>query len=511
MPDTGIWIPSRAIDDSAFRQIGNLPNREAKFATEYRLDSSKVDVKLARALYNNTEPRYKLGAGFSRPAINVPVGFMGVPFFRETNRTENSKAQEILDRLQRSWMGSVIKAHTAVLRDGEALLRLRPGNRSPAYASLFAGQSASEKDLELVYEPVEAYEILYMDEDRGSIEGIKVKHVFTTEEPGGQTVERHLYEIVTADKVRLEYENKWKPDRTFPNTLGFVPAIHIQNETERHKLKGRSELEPLEPYMRFYNDVMLHAGSASALHSTAKLSLRVQDVEDFLTNNFSDTEIAEGKLKFKDKDVLFFESGAPELGVTGSTAYTEGAEIIQAKAPLGDTNTLLEYIFLNIVDVSEVPEWAFGGAIASSKASVTEQSAPLIHKVSRKRFLFEPTWAMAGRMGLHMLGQENVDVNVEWDTLSTKDTKAENEAIKFLAEALVVLNDAEIMSKQSIVETLKPYLAKLQSYSFDDSSDERTRIEAEVAEKIEKLNRDFDEEEEALEDEDRQAGLRAIG
>jgi hypothetical protein len=119
----------------------------------------------------------------------------------------------------------------------------------------------------------------------GAIEGIRVKHLFYVEE-GGTTVEKYLWETVTATEVKLEYENGFRPTRTFGNPLGFVPAVHIKNEANRHELHGRSELEPLEPYLKFYNDVMLHAGSASQLHSTAKLTLRVQDVTRFLQNNF---------------------------------------------------------------------------------------------------------------------------------------------------------------------------------------------------------------------------------
>lgn len=508
----GIWLRSRAAISSAFRLAGNLPNRSQPFAADYHLDSSTVDVRLARSLYNNTEPRYKLGAGFSRAAINVPVGFMGVPILRvqrsSNTSTATDSAQDEIDRMLPQWAGQIRAVHKAVLLDGEALVRIRPANRSPAYSGLF---SSKDKDIEIGYEPSESFEVLHMDEDIGAIEGVRVKHLFYVQE-GGQTVERALWETVTADQITLEYESNWKPKRTFPNPLGWVPAVYISNESARHELRGRSELEALEPYMKFYHDVMLHAGAASKLHSTAKLILRVQDVNKFLENNFTEAEVTNGVLTFKDKDVLFFETGAPEIGITGSTAYAEGADIIQARAPLGDTNTLLEYIFLNIVDASEVPEWAFGGAIASSKASVSEQSAPLVHKIHRKRSLFENSWIMAARMALTMLGQTGVQLSAEWDDLATKDTKAESEALKARVEALVALNDAETISKQSIVEELRPYLPKVLPYSFDNSRDEKTRLEDEIEERDAKFADSMSEQEgDGLDQEDRAAGLRAIG
>ena len=503
----GPWSRSKAAVQSAFRQQGRLPNRIVPFAADYTLDSSTVDVKLARALYDNNEARYKLGAGFARAAINVPTGFMGIPILKVDQEGE-SDAQDWLDRMLPQWSGSILAIHKASFIDGEALVRIRPANRSPAYSALFTPE---DKDLELSYEPSESFEVLHADEDMGAIEGIRVKHLFYVEE-GGTTVEKYLWETVTANSVKLEYENGFRPTREFGNPLGFVPAVHIKNESHRHQLRGRSELEPLEPYLKFYNDVMLHAGSASQLHSTAKLTLRVQDVERFLKNNFTDSEITEGRLRFRDKDVLFFETGSPEMGVSGASAYQEGAEVIQAQAPLGDTNTLLEYIFLNIVDVSEVPEWAFGGAIASSKASVTEQSAPLVHKVNRKRSLVENDHALIGRMALKMLGIQ-ARVTASWDDLAQKDTKAEAEALKALADAVIGLNDAGIMSKKAAVDHLRPYVKALLVYEVGDKPTEKARIEAEVEAVAQSLvNQEPPQESDDDEEEDdRQAGLRAIG
>ena len=317
--------------------------------------------------------------------------------------------------------------------------------------------------------------------------------------------------MVTAEQIILEYENNFRPRRVLPNPLGFVPAVHLENEPERHQLRGSSDLEPLEPYMKFYNDVMLHAGSASELHSTAKLLIRVQDLERFLNNNFGEAEINEGRLRFKNKDVMFFESGQPAINVSGSSIYTEGAEIIQAEAPLGDTTTLLEYIFLNIVDVSEVPEWAFGGAIASSKASVSEQSAPLVHKVSRKRTMSEGAWKLAGRMMLKQVTGEIQRVDSEWDTLAMRDLKTEAEAFRNFSESLLALNDGELVSKITINEVLRKLLPEILPFDVDDEVIERDRISAEVAEKMEKAQQLLAQRQEQLEDDDRENGLRAVG
>lgn len=486
---------------------GNLPTLSLDFTSTYHLDQSQVNYILARDLYYNTNVEYKLGAGFARPAINVPAGYMGIPYLKLEDPTSDS--QKKLSTAVKTWSGDIVRAHKMTLRDGEVVIRLRPKNRAPAYQKLYG---PDDKELELALVPTEGFEIISKDEDLDAIEAIKFKHLYLKHDPfTDQLREVVLWETVYADQIILKYEDEEMPDRTLPNPLGFVPAVHFQNEPEIHQLHAASELEPVEPYLKFYNDVMLHAGTASALHSTAKLTIRTRDVERFLTNNFSDSEIADGRLRFRNKDVLFFESGDPAINVSGSAMYSEGAEIIQAEAPLGDTNTLLEYIFLNIVDVTEVPEWAFGGAVASSKASVTEQSAPLIHKVGRKRGMVENLWALVGRMYLKAALNESAQVSTTWDTLAMRDLKTEGEAFRNFAESTIALNDAGMISKITVNEILREIIPEILPYDVDSEGKEADRISAEVAEKTAAAEEQMRTMQEQLEDEDRETGLRVVG
>lgn len=488
------------------RSPGDLPSLDATFSSPYRLDSSEVDVSLARKLYYNRDSRYKLGAGFARPAVDVPVGFMGVPILTAID-AEVGEAQEWLDRSMEAWGGQVSKAHKMCLRDGEVLVRLVPKNRSDAYNKLFG---PDDKDLDLVLIPAEAFEVITAPEDIDSVEAIKVKHVFLRPDSGNSMREVTLYEIISADSIVLEYENGEEPRREMKNPMGFIPAVVLENESESGQLHASSELEPLEPYLKFYNDVMLHAGSSSQLHSTAKLIIRARSIDRFLNANFTETEVNEKRLRFKNKDVLFFESGDPAISATGSNIYGEGADIIQARAPLGDTTTLLEFIFLNIVDASEVPEWAFGGAIASSKASVGEQSSPLVHKVIRKRKMVEGAWSLIGRMMLKSVLNVNTRVEVTWDTLGMRDLKTEGEAFRNFAEAFIALNDAQTVSKHTMNSALSKIVKDILPYDDDDSSIERDRIEAEVAEKMKQAQELMDAQKEQTEDEDRETGFGAV-
>ena len=491
------------------RSPGGLPTPELTFDSRYRIDSSVVDVDLARNLYFNRDERYKLGAGFARPAINVPVGFMGLPMLTAPDDL-GGEAQEWLDRAILQWTGQIAKAHQMALRDGEVLVRLHPANRSPAYEALFEEQ---DKDTTLTLVPSEAFEILAKDEDIEAIEAVTIKHVFMVEDQGS-IVEKELYETITAEEIVLKYRDDFKEERKFKNEMGFVPAVLFENESEIAQLHASSELEAMEPYMKFYHDVMVHAGSSSELHSTAKLVIRARDLDRFLSANFTDIEITEKRLRFRNKDVLFFESGDPSITSVGSNIYQEGAEIIQAEAPLGDTTTLLEFIFLNIVDVSEIPEWAFGGAIGSSKASVSEQSAPLVHKVKRKRAMVESGWALLGRMMLKTVANMQTRVEVRWSDLAMRDLKSEAEAFRNFTEALLALNDGQSVSKTTMNKILMKILPEILPYDLSDDPTESDMVGREVEAKMEQAV-EFaaamgTDEEGNEEGNDRQTGINAV-
>jgi len=86
--------------------------------TKYTLDSSRVDYGLARSLYDNTEDRYKLGAGFCKPIINAKAGFMGVPSYL----TEDEEAKEVLDNFFNSNKSKMGGTNKKALLEGDCFV-----------------------------------------------------------------------------------------------------------------------------------------------------------------------------------------------------------------------------------------------------------------------------------------------------------------------------------------------------------------------------------------------------
>ena len=107
--------------------------------------------------------------------------------------------------------------------------------------------------------------------------------------------------------------------------------------------------------------------------------------------------------------------------------------------------------------------------------------------------------------------EKRVELKERLAELELRRDKAEAEAINSLVSALVALNDAEVISKQTMVEELRPYLRKLIAYDFNGDADEKSRILAEAAERAAAVQETLRAESEQLENDDRDAGIRAGG
>jgi hypothetical protein len=429
------------------------------YITPYKLDSSRIDYRLARALYNNTDDRYKLGAGFARPVINTTAGFMGVPHFTHTN----PEADNALEDAMAKWAGKLLRINRNVLRDGDAFARIDIVQDRFGDKQMF--------DLRLI--PPE-WVTPVPDPLTGTYSKIVIRYPVNIMDDAGRIVSDYtVSEILTKDTRTIEYDSKAPAEliaqnKTEPNPWGFIPIVHFKNEAEETQLYGSSDLEPLEPFMRIYHDTMLFAAQGSKLFSRPKAKFKLSDVDKFLKDNFSADEIKAGRLKFADKEIFLMQDG-------------DDADFITADSGLSGITTLLEFIFYCIVDVSETPEFAFGTAVASSKASVSEQMVPLARKIRRKRGMFEEYYSELASMYLAMWSKvENVrlddyDVDIGWEEISPKDDSTVANTIKTLVDGLSTAIESGLMSIDAAAGFLREFVPSMLPWADPDADDDERR------------------------------------
>lgn len=436
----------------------------------YVLDSvDRVNYEMARKLYRNEHKDYKLGAGFAKPIVNTIAGFMGVPHFR----CADEDAQEVLDKYTRRWVSRMVRTHILALRDGDCYVMLvRPEDDDP----LFPG----EPRVDYVIIPPEQVKSIEFDPFTRRPTAYTLQGKVQWADGSGATKEYTIIQRYTDQEIQITVEGdapEGVKSDTQPNKWGFIPIIHFRNEPEETKLYGTSELEAVEPYLKAYHDVMMHALQGSKMHNTPRLKFVLKDVDAFIANNFGE-------------DVLRkYERGEPvKLDLNGHELLIlqdgEDASFVEARSATGDAQALLQLLFYCIVDTSEVPEFAFGVHTPSSHASVKEQMPLLIRRVSRKREMFTECWQQMARMVLAMEAKaegkhfESYDVEITWDAVIERDEREYAETLKTLVDALDTALNGGFISLEAAVDLLQQYIDTMQEYATDDPElpGERERI-----------------------------------
>lgn len=454
--------------------IGNLGwNLIGGRVFSYKLNSSRVDYVLARELYHNTNDDYKLGAGFSKSVINTTVGFMGIP----RPYSEDKEAEEVLKSFFDDNVSKTQRTLRNALREGDCFVWI---TRTPTESDLTKLYPEAEKRL--------IYHIIPPEQVK------KINRHPLTNEPKEYVLESHhewldeagnkrtatIEQRVSANNKIVNVVNGDTPPGLklgeVDNSWGFIPIVHFKNEAEEHEEFGKSDIESIEPFLKAYHDVLIHAIQGSKLHSTPRLKLKLKNVTNFLANNFGVSDPAAfvkqgGSINLDGHEIIFLGDG-------------EDAEFIEARSSTGDASILLKFLFYCIVDTSETPEFAFGVHTPSALASVKEQMPILIRRISRKREQFTESFDHLCRVILAMTASsENRSFStyktvLEWDDIDPRSGKEIAEEIKTIIEALDTALTGEFMSLESAVDLLAQYIETMNRYISDDQEipGERERI-----------------------------------
>lgn len=448
--------------------LGNLAGR-------YLLNSGKVDYPLARQLYRNTADNYKLGAWAAKPVVNTIAGFMGAPRFM--HRDKDDSANGVLDALG-SWDSKFLQLNRNTSRDGDAYARLelRPNRFNP-----------QDVQLEMRLIPPEWVTPMY-DPLTGELKEVVIAWPAERQTRVGSQIRNegtyHIVEILTPDERTLEVDGN-APEEVRRlirerSTLeaedwrwGFIPIVQFRNDAEETHVYGMSDLEPIEPFMRAYHDVLMASLQGTQTMARPKTQFRVADVKAFLERNFTPEEIKNGELNFAGKDIFLAEQN-------------DTIEFIVADTGLTGVTSLLEFLFYCIVDVSQTPEFAFGTAVASSKASVSEQMPVLARNIRRKRGEFSEPYAEIAEMYLAMQAQlgevgrlDSYRVEIEWEELTSRDDSEVAATINTLIAGMATGVEAGLVSLDSAIDFIAEFMPTMLPASTEgNESDERQRIAA---------------------------------
>lgn len=383
--------------DEAEATYGKIRAKFGMYKNIATYDVSRTSYALARAIYFANKYKdsktgqeygedYLLGAPLGKPIINIAAAFaVGAPIQIVENQTvanaedpnqeeddlENPEPENPTIANVNQWLDEnrnfIYMAVRNEFRDGDTFVVM-------------------EDDGDMIEIPPEDVDIIQNPNNPDIIDGYDI---FTTiDDPEDKT---GLKTITYVDEIRRVYRRRTIQDEAgnrteVPGTLveyrsledgGLeerdLPVVHFANEKEARSLYGVSEFQSLYFLMANYHAVLAAAIKGNIYNSSAVPVVQgVENMKQFLEQNFRKDADGNYVLKWDSDKMLVVGKGGT-------------VQMLQANGTAADAQTLLEVLFWLIAQNSETPEFAFGTAVQSSKASVSEQTPMLVKKAIRKQ------------------------------------------------------------------------------------------------------------------------------
>jgi hypothetical protein len=420
-------------------------------------DKTAINYDMARQLYRNDGNEWKLGSGFCRPIVDLPVAFMGLPI-ADTN--DEIRDNFINTAIKRYWADELQQAYRNTLRDSRTIVRIRQKGLGP----LVGDEERLACYLEIV-DP-ERVDPIVRDPLTGEITEVTITHFVdildetTTiqqerrQQEKPMLKEHEIWETITTESFTYfdKTDNAFLTELAQENTWGFVPLVEFFNEFDSALSGGMCEFESAMPFIRGFHDVMVQSLQAHKYHSIPKVKFRINDVQTFLRNNFPDSFGADGQftgeVSWKGREIIFVES-------------EEDVGFVEASSVLGDSKILLDFLFDCICVASETPEWAFMRVEQTTQGALNAQTIPFEKKMERKRISFAKYTQQVIKMLLAISERNPVVATINWLPIRPEQFAAYSQGIQQLIMGLEVAAQRRIISDRTYRETLRQHLDRM--------------------------------------------------
>lgn len=349
------------------------------------VDYTKNDYDLFRAIYhasavNGRGTEYLMAASLGKPVVNILSGFVvGKGLTINLDNPDGNTAMDDAEAEINAWivdnMATVYDLVKFTYRDGDGFVYI------DEMGDIRLEDAAS---VDAMTDPV-----------TGNIIGYDIKE--TTEEVDPQSGNKTKYVYLRQyrkDSVRIL---KWAAnsqqakatvvyEQVYTNEAGNLqsglaerklPIIHYANEPEARAIYGNSEYQNLLVMLRNYSSILQNSTTSVLYNGSPALVMKgVKDPEALMkqSQDPDDTSDTAGKRLETGPKTTFYLNGEHS-----------DVKFLQAQGIMDDTAKLLEIYFYLMVQGSETPEFAFGTAVSSSKASTSTQMPILVRKVERKQ------------------------------------------------------------------------------------------------------------------------------
>jgi len=265
--------------------------------------------------------------------------------------------------------------------------------------------------------------------------------------------------------------------KSYKNLIGLIPVVHVPNRKGMDEEYGRPEGEGTIPLLQKYGEIIDAAikGNIRQGRPTPVIEQMgdTRAVEQFwqkygrtvTQENLDGTTEANTVIDF-DADNL--------VTLPGTATFSYKSPVSASK----DVEVLLGLLFYLYLQHTEVPEFVWGNAIASSKASAEAQMPPFIKWLEKKRGLAETWMQQVARIVVAYYSIFETRINaqtkiaIQWQPLNEEDGKLILDALKYFHGEQAVIDDKTALE-------LSPLRIENAAKAIEDGRKQREERQAE--------------------------------
>jgi len=425
---------------------------------------NKLNVKLCREIYRNTNNKYALSGQLVRPIINNNVNFIGEPKI-----FGNKKALKILEEIKFEYR----RVHKVLEIDGNV--------------AVWPKWDIKKQEIVIELIPITALKATFIDPLSKEVTGYRFEENITYSSVNSNSESATITHIITADVHKTTVVGSaLNSSKTVANPFNMLPVVLFTNDRLGNELIGHSELEAIEPQLQLYHDLTYEAAAAQKRDGHPKLKLVTKNMTSWLSNNFGAGTVAK------------VQGGTETLSLDNRDFFVNGPDdsidYIYLNKTSGDFKALSETTFTNIVEGSETPEINFGANLGTSLASVKEYRPIWIKKIAAKQAERGESWVELYKLIIMIHNFVNLasvkadDLEIVWEKPNFVSTKEQSEIISSVANAMSKLKNDGVLTDEEVYDTLKELNIVQLAETFKEHEIEIKRTQDEKDERQAKLD-----------------------
>lgn len=446
------------------------------------IDETRTDYAFWDKLRRGKLDGYRLGGLFCTPATQIVAGHVwgaGPTLALTDGGVDENDARTYTDTLLARWLSNELGRLVRVLEDlyalGDQFLIVNPDGSLAV---------ANPETVSITRDPLNwtrpvAYTIVTRTDDATVTDEYRL-------DGRTVTIEWHKAQptlgVVAGQKQTLK----------FANLIGRLPVVHWACDRGANEVAGRPIYEAMLRLFSRYDDLLEKALDGAELMGNPIPTFEgLENIQETIdVNATNEDEIytdLEGNsetrkvIRFDRQAAIFAGKGGRFDFKSPTVGFTE------------DIRAMLKSLFLLLLDHARIPEYLWGGAISSSKASAETQAPPFAQYIEMRRMQLEGsgaddllgTDAQGGLLELAdvwlrtraLVDQRVVvaPVRAEWPPVMSEDERLVLDKVQY-ARGVGLLTGETALEKLDLV---------------DDPASELAKAEAEVAE-AEAASREFE-------------------